>query len=51
MTNISDRITLKLRREEALVCIIALESKPRLFEWQKDALKTLLDAMGLKPHK
>ena len=44
----SEIITLELRREEALVCVIALERKKKLCSWQQGALTKLLKAMGLK---
>ena len=44
----SGMITLKLRQEEALVCVIALEQKKKLYPWQQAALTKLLKAMGLK---
>jgi hypothetical protein len=43
------KVKLELEREEALVCIIALENKRHPYEWQKSALSKLLKAMGLEP--
>ena len=42
---------MKLRREEMLACIIALEKEHKPGEWSKSALKKLLKAMGMKPRK
>jgi len=38
--------SVKLTREEMLVCIIALERRKNMRGWEKSALKKLLKAMG-----
>ena len=38
-----------LSREEALACVLSLESERHPGEWSKSALKKLLKAMKLKP--
>ena len=42
---------ISLEREEALVCVLALEREKKPGEWGKSALKKLLKAMGLKEMK